>query len=124
NDRIRRAGSRLLAEAALEAGVTRFIQESFAPVYPDRGAEWVDETVPIEPVKYNMTVLDAERSADWFAGQGGTGIVLRFAAFYGPDARHVVDMLKTVEKGWMPLPGALDSYISSVSHDDAATAVV
>jgi nucleoside-diphosphate-sugar epimerase len=124
NDRIRREGSRLLAEAAAEAGVGRFIQESFAPVYPDRGADWIDETAPLAPVKYNLTVADAESSAEWFGGQGGTAVILRFGGFYGADARHVVGMIKLVEKGWAPLPGALDAFVSSVSHDDAAAAVV
>ena len=37
---------------------------SFAPVYPDRGDQWIDERTPIAPVRYNRTVADAERSAD------------------------------------------------------------
>lgn len=41
NDRIRRDGSRILADAAIAGGATRFIQESFAPVYPDRGENWI-----------------------------------------------------------------------------------
>src|SRR5918911_3669080 len=32
-----------IARAARENGVRRYIQESFAPVYPDRGGEWIDE---------------------------------------------------------------------------------
>src|SRR3954468_23034105 len=37
NDRIRRFGSAHLVNAALQAGVARFIQESFAPIYMDQG---------------------------------------------------------------------------------------
>jgi nucleoside-diphosphate-sugar epimerase len=124
NDRIRREGSRLLAEAAAGAGAGRLVQESFAPTYPDRGADWIDESVPLAPVKYNRTVADAEGSAEWFARQGGTAVVLRFGGFYGADARHVVDMLKAVEKGRAPLPGPSEAYLSSISHDDAAAAVL
>jgi 2-alkyl-3-oxoalkanoate reductase len=33
-------------------------------------------------------------------------------------------MVRLVRRGWMPLLGPADSYMSSVSHDDAAAAVV
>jgi 2-alkyl-3-oxoalkanoate reductase len=124
NDRIRREGSAALVDAALAAGVSRFVQESFAPIYADGGERWLDETSPVEPVAYNESVLDAERSAERFAASGRTGVVLRFAAFYGPDSRVMHEMIGLIRKGWSPLPGSRDAFISSVSHDDAASAVV
>ena len=124
NDRLRRDGSAILAEAAVAAGVDRLIQESFAPVYADAGAAWIDETMPTLPVRYNRTVIDAERSAQRFSASGRSGVVLRFAVFYGPDAMQVHDMVRMIRLGWAPLPGAPDAFISSVSHDDAASAVV
>jgi 2-alkyl-3-oxoalkanoate reductase len=122
NDRIRREGAANLAAAALEAGAGRLIQESFAPIYVDGGARWIDEGWPSRPVRYNRSVLDAERTAAGFTAKGGCGIVLRFAGFYGPDAFQVVDAVKMIRKGWAPLPGAPDAYFSSIHHDDAATA--
>ena len=124
NDRIRREGSASVVDAALRAGVSRLIQESFGLVYPDRGDRWIDESVPLEPVAFNRTVLDAERSAGRFTGEGGAGVVLRFAGFYGPDAAHVPELVRAVRAGWAPLPGSPGAYFSSVSHDDAAAAVV
>lgn len=124
NDRIRKLASANLVEAALAGGTGRFIQESFAPVYPDRGDEWIDESVRIQPVRYNRTVIDAERSAERFTQGGGVGVVLRFAAFYGPDSNQLPDMVKLLRRGWGPIPGSPDAFLSSVSHDDAATAVV
>ena len=47
NDRIRAVGSANLVDAALAEGVGRFVQESFAPVYPDRGDDWIDEQTPL-----------------------------------------------------------------------------
>ena len=41
NDRVRREGSANLVDAAIATGVRRFIEESFAPVYPDCGDEWM-----------------------------------------------------------------------------------
>lgn len=124
NDLIRTIASANLVDAAIATGVRRFIQESFAPVYPDSGEAWIDEDMPIAPTRYNRSIADAEASARRFSESGGAGIVLRFAAFYGPDAFHVYDMIKFVRKGWAPLPGSPDAYVSSVSHDDAASAVV
>jgi nucleoside-diphosphate-sugar epimerase len=124
NDRIRRDGSACLVDAALRAGIVRFLQESFAPAYPDCGSRWITEDTPLAPARYNMSLLDAERSTQRFASNGGAGVMLRFAAFYGPDAMQTQDTVRLVRKGWAPLPGAPDAYVSSVSHDDAASATV
>jgi nucleoside-diphosphate-sugar epimerase len=123
NDRIRQVASAVLADAAAAAGAGWFIQESFAPVYADGGDNWIDETWPLKPARYNRTVVDAEQSAERFTRRGGTGVVLRFAMFYGPDAFQVHDLIGLVRKGWAPVFGP-HGFISSISHDDAATAVV
>ena len=122
NDRVRRIGSSNLVDAALAEGVGRFVQESFAPVYPDSGDRWIEESTPLRPVRYNRTVLDAERSASRFTRSGGIGVVLRFAGFYGPDSRFLAEGISQVRKGRAFLPGSPDAYVSSVTHDDAATA--
>jgi nucleoside-diphosphate-sugar epimerase len=124
NDRLRRDASAILADCARTLGVRRFIQESFAPTYPDSGDAWIHEDMTLAPVRYNRSVVSAESSALEFTRRGGIGVVLRFAAFYGPDAGQSNAMIKTVRKGWAPLPGSPDAYISSISHDDAATAVL
>jgi nucleoside-diphosphate-sugar epimerase len=123
NDRLRRTASDVMTRAAAEVGVPRFVQESFAPVYEHGGARGIDETWPQRPAPYNRTVLDAERAVSRFTERGGAGVALRFAGFYGPDD-VLSEMLGVVKKGWSPLPGRPDAYWSSVSHDDAAAAVV
>lgn len=120
NDRIRTVGAANLVDAALAVGVSRLIQESFAPGYPDSGDAWIHEDTPLAPARYNRSTLDAEAAAQRF----GNAVVLRFAAFYGPDAAQTKVMVDTVRRGFAPLPGAEDAYVSSLSHDDAATAVV
>jgi 2-alkyl-3-oxoalkanoate reductase len=124
NDRIRQLGSRNLMQAALASEVQLLVQESFAPTYPDRGDEWIDESAPLEPAPYNRSVLDAESSANRFSAAGRRGVVLRFAAFYGPDSEPLKDFMRMLRKGWALLPGGPRGYLSSVSHDDAALAVV
>lgn len=124
NDRIRREGAANIAAAAREGEAIRLIQESFAPAYPDRGDEWIDEEVPLDPARYNRTILDAEQAAREFSGTDRTGVVLRFAAFYGPDAMQLRSYVDALRWGWAMLPGRPDGFISSISHDDAAAAVV
>lgn len=111
NDRIRRDASAIVAPSA-----SRLIQESFA-CYADGGDRWLDERSPVAPVRYNRTVADAERA-------GAKGVVLRFAGFYGDDSPFTMEMAKIARKNWSPLPGSPDAFWSSVSHDDAASAVV
>jgi len=123
NDRVRKVASRILADAAAGTGAGWLIQESFAPVYADGGDAWIDESWPLRPARYNRTVLDAEHSAQRFTARGGTGVVLRFGLFYGPDAFQVQDLMKMIQRGRAPVFGE-EGYVSSISHDDAATAVV
>jgi len=124
NDRLRHLASRLLAGVALDLGVQRFVQESFALAYGDHGANWIDESAPLMPERYNKTVLDAERSAQLVSGRGRTGVALRFAAFYGPDSPLLHGMINMVQHGVVPIVGSPDAYIPMVSHHDAATATV
>lgn len=124
NDRLRRDASAVLAAAAREAGVGRFVQESFAPMYADAGSLWVDETMPVRPARYSRTTLDAERAATSFTGPDRAGVVLRFGAFYGPDSLQVRDMARAVRMGVSPLPGRPEAYFPALHLDDAATAVV
>ena len=123
NIRIRTEASQNLASAAIAARSRVFIQESFAPAYPDRGAEWIDESVPIEPASYVRSVLDAESAATEFTRSGGTGVVLRFSMFYGPDSSLTLDMVNFVKRGISPALGGGDAYMSSLWTDDAASAV-
>ena len=123
NDRVRREGSAALARAARAAGVRKLMQESFAPIYEDGGDRWIDESWPLRPAPYNRTILDAERSAMRFSEEGGEGVILRFAAFYGPDAM-LREMIGTAKKGLSPMAGSPSAYWSSIAHEDAASAVV
>ena len=112
-----------MTAATRDAGVGRFVQESFAPIYEDGGDEWIGEDAPLHPVRTNRSVLDAERAVHQFTEAGGVGIVLRFASFDGPDSQQLGQMVSFVRHGWGPLPGPPQSFVSCASHDDAATAV-
>ena len=124
NDRIRREASAALTRAAASAGVARFIQESFAPMYAAGGDDWLDERSPVAPAPYNRSSLDAERHTEGFTALGGTGVVLRFAYFFGADSTLLPDLLGLLERGWFGMPGRVNAFLSAVTHDDAAAAVV
>ena len=124
NNRIRSEGARKLAVAAADGGARTLIQESFGYAYPGLGMLWIDEEQALRPAAHCRGVLDAEAAARAFGGRGGRGIILRFAAFYGADADQTRTMVQGVRHGWAMLPGDPAGFISSVSHEDAATAVV
>lgn len=123
NDRIRRDGSATLAGAALSAGVGRFVQESITFTYPDRGGEWIDEGVATDtPVALSATT--AEGAAEGFTDSGGTGIVLRFGALYGPGSETTVMSARLARRHLAMALGSPGSYISPVHMADAGGAVV
>src|SRR2546428_6426042 len=122
NNRMRRLASHNLATAVLSSGAGRFIQESFAPIYGDAGDRWIDEDAPVRVARYNRAVLDAEAAAARVTRDGGTGVVLRFAYFYGADSDFTQDAIRYVRRGRAPVLGSPNGVISSISHDDAAAA--
>jgi nucleoside-diphosphate-sugar epimerase len=111
--------------AALErAGASRYIQESFAPMYASAGEQWIDEDSPLDPAPHSRSTLDAEASARRFTEAGGTGVVLRFGFFYGPDGSFAEDTIKAVRRGLAPTVGRATDYMASIHHDDTGSAVV
>ena len=75
-------------------------------------------------VENDKRIVNEFRGAQRFTDAGGRGLILRFAAFYGADALQMRDLIWWVRKGWAPLPGPPEAFISPISHDDAATAVI
>ena len=47
NDRLRREGTRILADAAHAVGATVMVKETVCFFYPDAGSAWIDEEVPV-----------------------------------------------------------------------------
>jgi nucleoside-diphosphate-sugar epimerase len=91
-------------------------------MYPDRGAEWIDESVPPDPL--TRANIAAEANAARCAAAGGTAVVLRFGIFYGPGAAHSEMLLALARRYITVVTGSPDGYASSIQMTDAATAVV
>jgi nucleoside-diphosphate-sugar epimerase len=125
NDRIRRVVSTHLVDAALAAGTAHFVQESIGFLYPDGGDEWITEEVGSEPTAVTRSALDAEATTARFTAAGRTGVVLRFAQFYGPGTTHSVQAVGMAARfGVAPTIGAAHGYLSSIHRDDLGPAVV
>lgn len=123
NDRLRDQATGYLIDAAIKAGVERFVQQSIAMVYEDGGDRWLDESAPIKPV---WEVLDsavaAEAHVDRFRRHGTIGIVLRLARLYGPG-KASGEFIEAVRSRSMPIVGSGDNFVSSLHVSDAASAL-
>jgi nucleoside-diphosphate-sugar epimerase len=124
NDRLRREASRNLVDASLAVGASRFVQESIAFLYADGGDRWLDESAAIEPTSTTSAAPVAEAEAARFAEHGGVGVALRFGQFYGFDSSHTVGAIEAVRAGLPVELGPGPAYRSSITTDDAASAVV
>ena len=124
NDRIRRDGSRNLVDAALAAGASRYLQESIAFVYADGGERYLDESGAIAATRVTGAALVAEAEAARFAAHGSTGVALRLGQFYGFDSGHTVQAIEAALAGRPVELGPESAYRSSLTTDDAASAVM
>lgn len=68
--------------------------------------------------------LEGERETARFSESGGRGIVLRFAAFYGPDPPSTVERPTLARRRMLLQVGPGTNYISSIYVPDAGRAVV
>ncbi len=124
NDRLRAEGTRDLVDAAIAAGVERFVQQSITFFYADGGDEWLDESSPIAPQwEVLESALVAEENVDRFRNAGGTGVTLRLSRLYGPG-RASSDYIASVANRKLPIVDGGTNFISSLHTRDAATATV
>ncbi len=123
NNRIRTVGSRIVVEAALDAGVDKIIQQSLSFVYGDHGDEWIDENSPIDVTKYAEPVVVAESHVEDFVKVGGEGVSLRFGLITGPDGNSAW-LLRRARDGKPTGMGPRDGWCHVIHPDDVGTTVV
>lgn len=122
NDRLRREAAPNLAAAAIATGA-RLIQESIAFVYEDGGDAWLDEDTAVDRPATMAAAADAERAAASVTEQGGVGIALRFANFYGAGTSHTDAAVALARRGVSMFAGARAGYWTFLHVDDVAGAV-
>ncbi len=122
-NRLRTEGTDALLAAAREAGVERFVAQSYAgwPYAREGGAvKTEDDPLDPEPVPAMSETLDAIRHLESRVVDAG-GIVLRYGGLYGaPDDAQ----LELVRKRRFPIVGDGGGVWSFVHMDDAAAATV
>ena len=124
-NRLRTEGTDALLAAAREAGVRRFVAQSFAPYrYAREGSMIKTEDDPLDPTppRNAEETFGAMRHLD-DAVTGAGGIALRYGGFYGaPDS---FDLLAgPLRKRLYPIVGDGGGYMSFIHLDDAAAATV
>jgi nucleoside-diphosphate-sugar epimerase len=121
-NRLRTEGTDALLAAAREAGVPRFVAQSFAPYrYDRRGGPVKTEDDPLDPAppKRARQTFAAMNHVDQ-AVTGAGGIALRYGGFYGePDA-----MVKAIRKRRYPMIGDGRGITPFIHLHDAAAATV
>ena len=122
-NRLRTEGTDALLAASREAGVRRFVAQSFAPyLYARQGgpikaeADPVDETPPPDTGQTFAAIAYLERATTDFGG-----IALRYGGFYGAanDA-----LIEPVRKRQFPIVGGGGGIFSWLHLDDGAAATV
>jgi len=125
NERIRREASGNLADAAIAAGASVFVQESLAFLYGEHGDAWVDAaSTPTAASAFSGAVETAEANVARFTAAGGRGVVLRFGRFYASDSDQTRAQVHAARRGFALDVGRPDSYAPMIDADDAAAAVV
>jgi nucleoside-diphosphate-sugar epimerase len=130
SNRLRTRGTDLLLTAAREAGVQRFIAQSFCGWAFARTGSSIkaetDELDPDPPQELRRT-LEAIRYLERTvtASSSPEGVVLRYGAFYGPGT-GVFDrsMLEQIRHRRVPLIGDAAGWWSFLHVEDAASATV
>ena len=98
------AGTKNLVDAALRAGVKRFVHLSTLAVYGNRVTGTITEETPVNPTKgwdYAESKLAAEQIVLEAAARGLPAVVLRVAVVYGPHNMTIVvrPLERLVENG-------------------------
>jgi nucleoside-diphosphate-sugar epimerase len=122
-NRLRRQGTDALLAAAEDAGVSRFVAQSFASFRYARTGGWVKtESDPLDadPPAGAQETNAAMRYLDEAVVKAG-GIALRYGGFYGADNDG---MVKPVRKRQFPVVGNGAGVSSFIHLDDAAAATV
>ncbi len=123
NDRVRQDGSRVVAEAAAEAGVSRLVQESVSLLYADGGDRLLDEDSALSVTKVTESAAEAEAHAQAFDGYGRSHVVLRLGQLVGDD-NLTRWRLRRVRRGRPVAMGPPDAWVHPIHAEDAGTAVL
>jgi nucleoside-diphosphate-sugar epimerase len=129
-NRVRGEGTRILIDAARNAGARRMVAQSIAFIYASEG-DWVkDEDAAVMSDsgdgfgRATRVVTEMEQAV--VGADGLEGLVLRYGFFYGPGTYYAAGgtSAEDVRKRRLPLVGKATGTVSFIHVDDAADATV
>jgi nucleoside-diphosphate-sugar epimerase len=125
NDRIRREGTRALAEAAARIGVAALVVQSITWVARPADQSPFDEDSPVHPDAVTQSAAEMEE----IAREAGSkhhfdAMTLRFAWFHSADSWHTRYFGEQLLARKFPIIGKGDAIWSWIHLDDAAGAMV
>ena len=127
NAALRIGGTRRLLDAALAAGVPRYVQQSIALAYIDGGDAWLDEETPFyqpeNPTGAAQPVVEMEAMVRAIDPGRMEWIILRGGSFVGPDTRQD-QTISDLMAGSLKVPGDGSNWVSFVHYGDYGDAVV
>lgn len=126
NTLLRTEGTRKLLDAALQAGVRRYIQQSITMAYPDHGDEWITEEAPLdtspERAAICQPVVEMEQMVRDTPPQKLAWCILRGGMFVG-RATFQEETFERLRDGQAVVPCDGSNYVSPVNVADMAGAV-
>jgi 2-alkyl-3-oxoalkanoate reductase len=130
-NRLRTEGTDALLSAAREAGVRRFVAQSFASMRHAREGAWVktedDPLDPNPPARQRRSMAAIRYLEDAVAGATDIdGLALRYGGFYGPGSNMSAhgEIADLVRKRRFPIVGEGSGVWSFCHLEDAASATV
>ncbi len=113
-------GTRLLLEAAREAGIRRFVHTSTVGVHGDVQNPPADEDAPIAPSDiYQETKAAADVLAREFGRTHGLEVaIVRPGAIYGPGETRLLKVFKAIARGRYAVVGSGRAHYHLVYIDD------
>ncbi|MCL4243975.1 MAG: NAD-dependent epimerase/dehydratase family protein [Candidatus Dadabacteria bacterium] len=125
NDRIRREGTQIVTDCAVEAGARKIIFQDVVWVARPEDGSFYDENSPVVPSPAVQSGIDGEKIVlETGEKHGIVATVLRCGFFYGSDTAHTRQMGAGLKRRAFPVIGDGEGLWSLIHVDDAASAFV
>jgi nucleoside-diphosphate-sugar epimerase len=129
NTHLRIRGTGRLQRAALEVGVTTFIQQSIIMAYRDGGDDWLDENTWIDQsperreVCHPVAIMESMMRLYARQPKPMRWTILKGGLFVGPDTFQP-DVVEKIRRQELIVPGGGSHFVSLVHVDDYADAFI
>jgi nucleoside-diphosphate-sugar epimerase len=124
--RLRTIGTRHLLDAALQAGVSSYLQQSILMAYPDSGDAWLDEDQPLDTAQarpwISGAVIEMEQMVRAVPPDRLRWTILRGGQYVGPGTGQE-KLLERLREGQVEIPGNGQRFLSPIHVADMAEAI-